>query len=86
MDVDHFDERFIGRLFYDAERTARQQAPLRSLRSVDAFVRSHYLLEIEHQETRPAHSFSGARFRDDRMTLTLYRRARAAGASGQDDR
>src|SRR4029079_6164926 len=50
VDVDHFNERYAGQLFHDADLNARQQAPLRSLQSVDAFVRSHYPLEIEHQE------------------------------------
>jgi hypothetical protein len=68
VDVDHVNDWFIGRLFPDPDLTARQQAPLRSLQSIDAFVRS-LSARIEHQGTRPAHTLAGRRS-DDRMTLT----------------
>jgi hypothetical protein len=75
VDVDNVDSWFIGRMFPDPETTARQQEPLRMMQRIDSFIRATYPLEIHHQETLPAHTFSWAPFRNDRMTLTLYRHA-----------
>ena len=83
VDVDHLNSWFIGRLFPDPEMTARQQAPLRALQQIDAFIRANYPLEVQRRETLPAHTFSWASFRDDRMRLTLYRRAAEAPAPAQ---
>jgi len=66
-------------MFPDPETTARQQEPLRVMQKIDAFIRATYKLEIDRQETLPAHTFSWAPFRNDRMTLTLYRHAGRAG-------
>lgn len=78
VDVDDLNNWFIGRLFPDPEMNARQQAPLRRLQAIDEFVRANYPLVIDRQATVPARTFSWAPFRDDRMTLTLYRRDRSA--------
>jgi len=73
VDVDRLSTWFLARLFPDPELTARQQAPLRTLRSIDEFIRKNYPLAIFRQATVPAHVFGWAPFRDDRMTLTIYR-------------
>jgi hypothetical protein len=80
VDVANLNSWFIGRLFPDPEMNARQQAPLRRLQSMDEFIRANYPLSIYRQATVPAHTFSWAPFRDDRMTLTLYRADGAASA------
>jgi len=82
IDVDNLNSWFIGRMFPDPEMNARQQEPLRMLRKIDAFIRTTYPLEIRRQETLPAHTFSWAPFRNDRMTLTLYQHAGELAAPG----
>jgi hypothetical protein len=74
VDVENLNTWFIGRLFPDREMNAQQQAQLRQLQSIDQFIRKTYPLEPYRQATLPAQTFSWAPFRDDRMTLTIYRR------------
>lgn len=74
VDVENVDSWLFGRLLADPEENAMQKATLLRLQAIDQFVRNHYALESYRQESMPAHTFSGAPFRDDRMTLTLYRR------------
>lgn len=86
VDVDQLNSWFIGRVFPDPEMNARQQAPLRRLQSIDEFIRTNYPLVIDRQATMPAYTFSWAPFRDDRMTLTLYRRDRSTSLPAESTR
>jgi len=73
VDVDNLNSWFIGRLFPDPEMNAQQQAHLRKLQYIDEFVRANYTLTPYRRATVPAHTFSWAPFRNDLMTLTVYR-------------
>ncbi len=73
VDVDNLNTWFIGRLFPDPEMNALQQGHLRKLQFVDEFIRGNYALTPYRSATVPARTFSWAPFRDDRMTLTVYR-------------
>lgn len=74
VDVERLNTWWPGRLGPDPQMNARQQAALRRLQSMDAEIRQHYALLPERRATLPAHTFSWAPFRDDRLTLTWYRR------------
>jgi len=78
IDVDEVNPWF-SRVSPDSGTNAAQQEPLRKLQSIDRFVRRSYPMQVSSTATLPAVTFSGARFHDDVMTLTLYRASATAG-------
>ena len=78
VDVNRLNTWFVAHFAFDPEMNARQQAQLRRLQSIDEFIRQTYPLERYRQDTMPANTVSWAPFLDDRMTLTIYRRASPA--------
>jgi hypothetical protein len=80
VDIANLNRWFIGRLFPDPERNARQQEPLHKIQSIDDLVRKTWRLQPIRSETVPADTFSFAPFAKDRVTLTIYANVDRAGS------
>ncbi len=61
------------------ERVRRQRAHIEMIAQLDARVRQIWPLVADQQATVPAHTFSAAAFKDDRVALTLYRHVAKTG-------
>ncbi|MGZ5968354.1 MAG: hypothetical protein ACXWP4_11855 [Polyangiales bacterium] len=73
LDLDSFDSKY-ARMIQDPAVRSSQRDHVAALQELDRRVRATYHLEPYVTASVPAHTFSTASFRDDRMTLVLWRR------------
>jgi hypothetical protein len=73
LDLDSFDSKYARMIQSPAVRSS-QRAHVAKLQELDRRLRAAHDLEPYATASMPAHSFSTAGFRDDRMTLVLWRR------------
>jgi hypothetical protein len=76
LDLASLDSRYAKLVRPSSADRERQRDHVRALQKVDEQIHRHHRLELVANKTVAAHTFSSVAFREDSVTLSLYRRSR----------